>query len=163
MGPVSCQKIWALFHQTRPPPVLAQPTWLNIWPSLFFPVPCSVLTTVISQLSFLGLKKPSLQRLHPWHLLQIRYGLGWFPLALVPTSLPEATPLMGLPLGTSLKPALPGYLVPLPLVFKCPFSEVYPNPVNDLMLMGKWVKRSQHLCELLWFSSRGLYLHFNCD
>lgn len=39
-------------------------------------------------------------------------GLGWFLLALVPTSLPEPTALMGLLLGTSLRPALPGYLVP---------------------------------------------------
>lgn len=146
-----------------PPPVLSQPTWLNIWPSLFFPISCSVLTTVISQPSFLRLKQPSLQRLHSGHLLQMRYGVGLVPFGTC-AHIPPWTNCPHGPSAGDLTQACPPRLPsPLPLVFKCPFSEVYPNPVNDLMLMGKWVKRSQHLCELLWFSSRGLYLHFNCD
>lgn len=100
------------------------------------------------------LKQPSLQRLTQGTFLQMRYGLGWFLLALAlhippwtncPYGLSCWGPHSGLPLPV-------GYLVPsssMPNVLLPGLS----NPVNDLMLMGM-MKRSQHLCELLWFSSR---------
>ena len=147
MGPVSCQKIWTLFHQT--PRASSCSVSAHIVKYLAIPfLPNTLFSPDHSdQSAFLSLAEKGQSSETPlmapstgkiWHWA----GSLWH---LCPHLFLKPTALMGLLLGTSLKPAFPGYLAPLPLVFKCPFSEVYPNPVNDLMLMGKWVKRGQHL------------------